>query len=131
MWNPIKSCSGRPKPFPTNSPFTTDCFPGPTVAIFAINELPDLQGKIQVGLFNIMQEGDVQIKVIRCDWRWMCCSGSPPTRRITRRAEKSSHRLKDPNRLGDSHSLSGNGKRKGCRSTAQEILDEPDAKRPN
>ena len=30
--------------------------------IFAINELPDLMGKIQVGLFNIMQEGDVQIK---------------------------------------------------------------------
>src|SRR6202042_1168930 len=30
--------------------------------IFAINELPDLSGKIQVGLFNIMQEGDVQIK---------------------------------------------------------------------
>lgn len=30
--------------------------------IFAINELPDLAPKIQVSLFNIMQEGDVQIK---------------------------------------------------------------------
>ena len=30
--------------------------------IFAINELPDLAGKIQVALFNIMQEGDVQVK---------------------------------------------------------------------
>jgi magnesium chelatase subunit I len=30
--------------------------------IFALNELPDLAGKVQVGLFNIMQEGDVQIK---------------------------------------------------------------------
>ena len=30
--------------------------------IFAMNELPDLAGKIQVGLFNIMQEGDIQIK---------------------------------------------------------------------
>ena len=30
--------------------------------IFSINELPDLAGKIQVGLFNIMQEGDIQIK---------------------------------------------------------------------
>jgi magnesium chelatase subunit I len=30
--------------------------------VFAINELPDLAGKIQVGLFNILQEGDVQIK---------------------------------------------------------------------
>ncbi len=31
-------------------------------AIFAINELPDLASKVQVGLFNILQEGDVQIK---------------------------------------------------------------------
>jgi magnesium chelatase subunit I len=30
--------------------------------LFALNELPDLAGKIQVALFNIMQEGDVQIK---------------------------------------------------------------------
>ncbi|MBX3142000.1 MAG: sigma 54-interacting transcriptional regulator [Trueperaceae bacterium] len=30
--------------------------------IFAINELPDLAGKVQVALFNVMQEGDVQIK---------------------------------------------------------------------
>lgn len=30
--------------------------------IFALNELADLAGKVQVGLFNIMQEGDIQIK---------------------------------------------------------------------
>ncbi|MEO5589885.1 MAG: sigma 54-interacting transcriptional regulator, partial [Gemmatimonadaceae bacterium] len=30
--------------------------------IFALNELPDLAGKVQVSLFNVMQEGDVQIK---------------------------------------------------------------------
>ena len=30
--------------------------------IFAMNELPDLAGKIQVGLFNILQEGDIQVK---------------------------------------------------------------------
>jgi magnesium chelatase subunit I len=30
--------------------------------IFAINELPDLAGKIQVALFNILEEGDVQLK---------------------------------------------------------------------
>ncbi len=30
--------------------------------IFAINELPDLSGKVQVALFNVMQEGDIQIK---------------------------------------------------------------------
>lgn len=31
-------------------------------AIFAINELPDLQARIQVALFNILQEGDIQIR---------------------------------------------------------------------
>jgi magnesium chelatase subunit I len=30
--------------------------------IFVINELPDLQARIQVGLFNILQEGDIQIR---------------------------------------------------------------------
>ena len=30
--------------------------------IFALNELPDLAGRIQVSLFNVLQEGDVQIK---------------------------------------------------------------------
>ena len=30
--------------------------------IFVINELPDLQPRIQVGLFNIMQENDIQIR---------------------------------------------------------------------
>lgn len=30
--------------------------------IFAVNELPDLAGRVQVALFNVMQEGDVQIK---------------------------------------------------------------------
>jgi len=30
--------------------------------LFAVNELPDLASKVQVGLFNILQEGDVQIK---------------------------------------------------------------------
>lgn len=33
--------------------------------IFAINELPDLSEKIQVGLFNIMEERDVQIRGFR------------------------------------------------------------------
>ncbi|MEM6720583.1 MAG: sigma 54-interacting transcriptional regulator [Bacteroidota bacterium] len=31
-------------------------------SIFVINELPDLQARIQVSLFNILQEGDVQIR---------------------------------------------------------------------
>lgn len=33
--------------------------------IFVINELPDLQARIQVSLFNILQEGDVQIRGFR------------------------------------------------------------------
>ena len=35
---------------------------GPIAASSPINELPDLASKVQVGLFNILQEGDVQIK---------------------------------------------------------------------
>ena len=45
----------------TSSTFTT-VWCRANRCIFVINELPDLAGKVQVGLFNIMQEGDVQIK---------------------------------------------------------------------
>ena len=31
-------------------------------SIFVINELPDLQPRLQVSLFNILQEGDIQIR---------------------------------------------------------------------
>jgi magnesium chelatase subunit I len=31
-------------------------------SIFVVNELPDLQARIQVSLFNILQEGDIQIR---------------------------------------------------------------------
>ncbi len=30
--------------------------------IFVINEIPDLQARIQVSLFNILEEGDIQIR---------------------------------------------------------------------
>ena len=60
--------------------------------IFAINELPDLAGKIQVGLFNIMQEGDVQIKGYPCVCLWMWRWSSAPIPRTTPRAAKSSRR---------------------------------------
>ena len=36
--------------------------PRTNLGIFAINELPDLTEKVQVGLFNLMEEKDVQIK---------------------------------------------------------------------
>src|SRR5450755_3632264 len=59
--DPIKAARGGHE---LSSEFTVHygLLPRAHRAIFAINELPDLAGKIQVGLFNIMQEGDVQIK---------------------------------------------------------------------
>ena len=38
--------------------------------IFAINELPDLAGKIQVGLLNILQEGIFRSRATPCVCRW-------------------------------------------------------------
>src|SRR6202522_2796708 len=59
--DPIKASRGGHE---LSSEFTVHygLLPRANRGIFAINELPDLAGKIQVGLFNIMQEGDVQIK---------------------------------------------------------------------
>lgn len=59
--DPIKAARGGHE---FSSEFTVHygLLPRANRGIFAINELPDLAGKIQVGLFNIMQEGDVQIK---------------------------------------------------------------------
>jgi magnesium chelatase subunit I len=36
--------------------------------LFVINELPDLQPRIQVALFNILQEGDIQIRGFQLRW---------------------------------------------------------------
>src|SRR5437660_11873296 len=59
--DPIKAARGGHE---LGSEFTVHygLLPRANRGIFAINELPDLAGEIQVGLFNIMQEGDVQIK---------------------------------------------------------------------
>ena len=59
--DPIKAAKGGHE---LGSEYTVQygLLPRANRGIFAINELPDLAGKIQVGLFNIMQEGDVQIK---------------------------------------------------------------------
>lgn len=40
--------------------------------IFVINELPDLQARIQVSLFNILQEGDLQIRGFKLRFPLMC-----------------------------------------------------------
>jgi len=59
--DPIKAARAVTN-YRASSPFTMACCLAPIAASSPINELPDLAGKIQVGLFNIMQEGDVQIK---------------------------------------------------------------------
>src|ERR1700690_851634 len=59
--DPIKAARGGHE---LSSEFTVHygLLPRANRGIFAINELPALAGKIQVGLFNIMQAGDVHIK---------------------------------------------------------------------
>src|SRR6266545_502578 len=59
--DPIKAARGG-HPLSDELTMHFGLLPRANRGIFAINELPDLAGKIQVGLFNIMQEGDVQIK---------------------------------------------------------------------
>src|ERR1700692_2830117 len=59
--DPIKAARGGHE---LSSEFTVHygLLPRANRGIFAINELPDLAGKIQVGLFNILQEGAVKIR---------------------------------------------------------------------
>jgi magnesium chelatase subunit I len=59
--DPIKAARGG-EDFSSELTMHYGLLPRANRGIFAINELPDLAGKIQVALFNIMQEGDVQIK---------------------------------------------------------------------
>ncbi len=52
-------------------------------SIFVINELPDLQARIQVSLFNILQEGDIQIRGFKLRLPLdILFVGLPPTRKI-------------------------------------------------
>ena len=60
--------------------------------IFAINELPDLTEKVQVGLFNLMEEKDVQIKGYKIRLPLMWSSSRARTPRTTPRADASSRR---------------------------------------
>src|ERR1700731_3145873 len=59
--DPIKAASGG-QDLSNELTMHYGLLPRANRGIFAINELPDLAGKVQVSLFNIMQEGDVQIK---------------------------------------------------------------------
>ena len=92
--DPIKAARGGHE---LSSEFTVHygLLPRANRGIFAINELPDLAGKIQVGLFNIMQEGDVQIKGYPDPPAARSCHRlHAPIPRTTPRAAKSSRRSK-------------------------------------
>ena len=55
----------RPQQFSNQCPTLYGLIPRTNRGIFAINELPDLAERIQVGLFNIMEERDIQIRGYR------------------------------------------------------------------
>ena len=73
--------------------------------IFAINELPDLAGKIQVGLFNILQEGDVQIKGYPIRLKLDVMLGVHRQPRGLHRARQDHHAAQGPHRIGNPHAL--------------------------
>lgn len=59
--DPIKAASLR-LPYSDERVIHFGLIPRSHRGIFVINELPDLQPRIQVALFNILQEGDIQIR---------------------------------------------------------------------
>lgn len=59
--DPIKAASLK-LPFSDERVIHFGLVPRANRCIFVINELPDLQARIQVSLFNILQEGDLQIR---------------------------------------------------------------------
>jgi magnesium chelatase subunit I len=59
--DPIKAASMR-LPYSDERVIHFGLIPRSHRGIFVINELPDLQARIQVSLFNILQEGDIQIR---------------------------------------------------------------------
>ena len=60
--------------------------------IFAINELPDLAERIQVGLLNVLEERDVQVRATRSACPSTSCWWRRPTPRTTRTGAGSSPR---------------------------------------
>ncbi|MCS6832873.1 MAG: magnesium chelatase, partial [Flammeovirgaceae bacterium] len=59
--DPIKAASLK-LPYSDERVIHYGLIPRSNRCIFVINELPDLQARIQVALFNILQEGDIQIR---------------------------------------------------------------------
>ena len=62
--DPVKVAEGRSLGRRAHHPLRARCR-ARTAGIFCINELPDLTEKVQVGLFNVMEERDVQVKGYR------------------------------------------------------------------
>ena len=62
--DPIKAASLR-LPYSDERVIHFGLIPRAHRGLFVINELPDLQARIQVALFNILQEGDIQIRGFR------------------------------------------------------------------
>ena len=87
--------------------------------IFAINELPDLAGKIQVGLFNILQEGDVQIKGYPIRLQARRDAGLHRESRGLHRARQDHHAAQGPHRLRDPHALPGDARATRWRSRSR------------
>ena len=109
--DPIKAARGGHE---LSSEFTVHygLLPRANRGIFAINELPDLAGKIQVGLFNIMQEGDVQIKGYPIRLPLDVAHRVQRKSRGLHSARQNHHSAQGPHRIGDSHALSGDGGRR-------------------
>jgi magnesium chelatase subunit I len=59
--DPIKAASLK-LPYSDERVLHYGMIPRANRCIFVLNELPDLQARIQVSLFNILQEGDIQIR---------------------------------------------------------------------
>ena len=96
--------------------------------IFALNELPDLAGKVQVGLFNVMQEGDVQIKGY---------PDPPAARRAAllhgesrglHGARQDHHAAQGSHRQRDHDALSGDRRARAWTSREQEAWTERDSR---
>jgi magnesium chelatase subunit I len=62
--DPIKAASLK-LPYADERVIHFGLIPRANRGLFVINELPDLQARIQVALFNILQEGDIQIRGFR------------------------------------------------------------------
>jgi magnesium chelatase subunit I len=62
--DPIKAASMK-LPYSDERVIHFGLIPRSHRGLFVINELPDLQARIQVSLFNILQEGDIQIRGFR------------------------------------------------------------------